>query len=98
MDHAFSLALLNGIPFSSNEGRKLRSKSVGRWRFNHTQLEQTTSKFESISQGPNFTRKVIPIALQNISKDPDCIITFSDNEPIELYQYLHHAYPDSCKV
>jgi hypothetical protein len=98
MDHAFSLALVNGVPFYSNAGRQIKSKSVGRWRFNSASHEQNMGKFESISQGPGFTSNVIPIGLENMSKDPDSIITFSDNEPIELYQYLHHAYPDSLKV
>lgn len=90
---AYSLTLLNGTPFYSQKGRAYK-KTVGRWP--DAKMYPKQDGFSTVSQGPSYTPDVIPSGLENAN--PNAFITLSDAEPIELYQYLNHAFPNSLKV
>jgi hypothetical protein len=91
---AFSVTLLNGVPFYSPAGRA-KNKSVGRW---HTApvKSKTQVGFHSISQGPAFTTAVIPLELEGAKTG--AFITLSDNAPHELYEYLDATFPERLKM
>lgn len=99
---AFSLSLLNGDAFYSKPGRRIKSVSLGKWAAldaikNLDGLNQN-DKFTSVSQGPSFSEHIAPSEWQMESQQPAAFITLSDNEPLELYQYLYSKFPSSRKI
>lgn len=91
-----SVTMCNGTIFKSDAGREYKHKSVGRWPSKNKHKQSSGSEiYTAVSQGPVFSSAVEP---SEPLLRPKSIFTLSDNEPLELYQYLASSYPDSVNL
>ncbi|KAI8894556.1 hypothetical protein BC833DRAFT_604447 [Globomyces pollinis-pini] len=93
----YSLTACHGIGFYSKPGRIQKQKAVGRWpsMFNQPMVDNPIFKTISL-KAQNVNQDVLPN--NSLSSNPSLLLTFSDNEPYDLYDHFQSQYPDSIKM